>query len=470
MKILLIHPQWLETYGNYKAAAKQGVFYPPLGIMYIGTLLKQKNHDIRLIDAEAEGKTINEILQFLKEFKPDLVGITSTTPIYHKAKELAQKIKEAMNIPIVIGGAHACVMREKTLEDCQYFDYVVYGEGEITALELIEALEGKKKLKDIRGLVYREKGKIIKNSQREFIKDLNSLPIPDRSLIKNEKYMWSAPGKGIVKTASIMASRGCPFHCLYCSQRNVFGETLRYRSADNILKEIEEIVNKYGINHLTFLDDNLTINRKLMIDMSNQIIERGIKITFEGSTRANLVDEELLKKLKEAGLRRISFGIESGNQRILEVIKKGVTLEEIRNAYKIAKKTGLETRGSAMIGLPTETRKEVMDTLNFIKSLDDCDQIYLNITTPYPGTELSRMAEQGEGGIKLLSKDYSEYKRYGGPVIEVNDLKRKDLIKLQKKGFLMFYLKPKRIYYNIKRAGIKAGIKNAIAFAKSIFK
>ncbi|MDD5650608.1 MAG: radical SAM protein [Candidatus Nanoarchaeia archaeon] len=469
MKILLIHPHWMESYGRFKDAAKQAVFYPPLGLMYIGTLLEQKGNEVKLIDAEAEGKTIDEIINEVNTFNPDLIGITSTTPIYHKAKELAKKIKEIKNIPIVLGGAHACVMLEKVLEDCKYFDYVVYGEGEHTTLELLEYLKGKKKIETIKGLIYRKNEKIIKNPTREFLKDLDSLPLPDRSLIKTENYLWSVPKKGIVKIASIQASRGCPFNCIYCSQRNVFGKTIRFRKEKYVLAEIENLVKNYDVHHIVFLDDNLTLNKELMKELSDDLIKKNLNITWEGSTRANLVDEEILTIMKKAGLVRLSFGIESGNEDILKVIKKGVNLTEIKNAFRIAKKLGIETKGSVMIGLPTETKKEIMNTLHFIEKLDDCDQVYLNITTPYPGTELYDMAVKGENGLKLLSNDFSTYKRYGDPVMEVNGLKKKDLINLQRKGFLMFYLKPKRIYYNLKRAGPKAAVKNVKAFIKSIF-
>ena len=153
----------------------------------------------------------------------------------------------------------------------------------------------------------------------------------------------------------------------------------------------------------------------------------------------------------------------------MKKIKKGIRLKEIKEAYRIARKVGLETRGSVMLGHPFETKKTALETLRFITDLRDCQQAYINIATPYPGTELYDMALKGEGGIRLLTQDFKEYRRYGDAVIEVNDLHKQDLIKLQRKGFLMFYLKPKRIIYNLKRAGIVAGIINAMAFLKSVF-
>ncbi len=469
MKVLLIHPYWIETYGKYKEAAKKAVFYPPLGLCYLASCLIKNKHDVKIIDAEAEGKRFRDIIKDVINYKPDLVGVTSTSPIYHTAKKVAEGIKKSLDVPILIGGSHACVLPIKTLEDCKCFDFLILGEGEKTIVELADAIENKKSLKKIKGLVYRENEKIIQNEPRHYEKNLDNIPFPARHLLKLDKYFWSVPKKGFVKTTSIMTTRGCPFQCIYCSQRNVFGRVVRSRSPENIVKEFEEVVNKHGIKHFAVLDDTVTLDRDRIIKICNLLIKKNLNITWEGMTRANRIDEELLRIMKKSGLVRLSFGIESGNQRILNVIKKGITLEDIKKAYEITKKCGIETRGSAMIGLPSETTKEVMDTLKFIRKLKGCDQIYLNITTPYPGTELYDMAIKGDKGIRLLSHDFSQYKRYGGPVIEVNNLTRKKLIWLQKLGFLMFYVTPRRMYYNFKRAGFKAGFKNVIAFIKSVF-
>ncbi|HPN95522.1 MAG TPA: radical SAM protein, partial [bacterium] len=176
------------------------------------------------------------------------------------------------------------------------------------------------------------------------------------------------------------------------------------------------------------------------------------------------IDEELLAAMKKAGLIRLSFGIESGDPEILKKIKKSVTLEQIKAAYKAAAKVGIETRGSAMLGHPYETRKTAWRTLKFIRGIKECLQIYLNVACPYPGTELYECAVKGEGGMRLLTTDYTQYKRYGDPVIEVNDLSSRDLKRLQTIGLFYFYLTPRRVWYNVfKRAGLRAGIKNVLA-------
>jgi len=249
----------------------------------------------------------------------------------------------------------------------------------------------------------------------------------------------------------------------------MFGKKVRFRSPNNFVSEMEAVVSDYGINHFQFIDDTLTLNHDLVYKMCDEIKSRGLDITWEGWTRATTINERILTKMKKAGLVRLSFGIESGNPEILKTIKKGVTLDELKKGYRIAKKVGLETRGSVMLGHPCETKDTLADTLDFIQKLNDCDQMYINITTPYPGTELYDIAKKGECGMRLLTTDFSSYKRYGNAVVEVNDLSRQDLIRHQRLGFLKFYLTPKRILYNLRRAGIRAGLKNAVAFLRSVF-
>ena len=464
----MIQPPWSEIYGRYKPAARVGVLYPPLGLCYLAAAVEKDRHKVQVFDMESQGMNLSSLIEKVDSGKPDLIGITSTTPLFYQAKRIAQKIKERMDIPIAIGGSHVTVMSREAMEDCRSFDYGVYGEGERTFVELVNNLASKKQINNIQGLLYRENGLIVRTEPRPFESDLDSLAFPDRNLLDLNKYIWSVPGKGIAKFTTILTSRGCPFQCIFCSQRTVFGTRVRYRRPENVLNEIEHLVNDLGIKHFAFLDETLTLDRKHVEDICRGIIEREIEITWEGWTRANTVDEDLLRLMKRAGFVRISFGIESGDPEILKVIKKGEKLEDFIKGYRIAKKVGLETRASLILGHPYETKKSAIRSLSFVRKIKGCDQLYLNISTPYPGTELYEIAKKGEGGMRLLTDDFAEYRRYGNPVIEVNDLTKEDLIKLQKKGFLSFYLTPGRIYYNLKRAGIRAGFKNVIGFLKSM--
>lgn len=468
MRILLIYPPWIKIYDKYQSAAKLECVSPPLGLCYLASPLIKEQHTVRIIDAESENWQIEKVVKEGLDWNPDLIGLTSTTPIFHTVKKIARLFKKKTKVPIVIGGVHITIMRNQVLKGCKDFDFGVFGEGEKTIVELVRALDQKKGLENILGLIYRRGKEVVQNAPRPLKENLDLIPFPDRRLLNLEHYKHSLPGKGFIRYANIFTSRGCPYRCIFCSQHTMFGRKVRYRSVENVIAELELMINELKIRHIIFMDETLSLNPDRLRGICESIIKKNLKFTWEGWTRANTIDESLLRLMKKAGMIRISFGIESGDPKILKVIKKGITLSEIRKAYKIAKKVGLETRGSLIIGHPYETKKKVLRSLRFVKSLKECDQLYLNICVPYPGTELYEIAQKGEGGMRLLTKDFSKYKRYGEPVIEVNDLKKRDLVKLQRKGLWMFYLTLGRIRYNLKRAGWKAAVKNTVAFLRSI--
>ncbi|MBL7196589.1 MAG: cobalamin-dependent protein [Candidatus Omnitrophica bacterium] len=470
MKILFISPPWGDVYSNYKSAAKIGNAYPPLGLCYLSAVLEGEGHITKIIDAEVENKSIFDIANEVKQFQPHAIGMSVTSPLFHIVRTLAAELKKLFpSIIVFIGGPHCSAVREQTLSESKYIDYCLYGEGERNILEFINLIKGKKKLEDVRGLIYRGAGgKIRINTPSDLIDDLDSIPFPLRNKLQLEKYKWSVPGKGIVKFTTIMTSRGCPFSCVFCSTHTVFGKRIRNRSVSNILNELQLLTEKEGIKHFAFIDDTFTLNHERMRELCAGIKDYGFDITWEGWTRANTINYDILKTMRDAGFIRISFGIESANETVARIIRKEVPLEAYPEAYRIAKELKIETRGSVILGNPGETQKSALETLNFARNLKDCDQIYINIATPYPATELYKIAKSGRYGMKLLTDNLSKYKRYGNAVIEVNDLKREDLVKFQRKGFMMFYFTPARIWYNFKRAGLIAFVKNALAFVWSL--
>jgi radical SAM superfamily enzyme YgiQ (UPF0313 family) len=478
LKILLINPPAIVAYGSYKAAAKVGASpQMPLGILYIASVLDKAGHQIKVIDCDIDELDLNKINDIIDKEKPDIVGLTATTPIFSNTREIINQIKKKFsNIKIFLGGYHFTALPIQSMKSCPV-DYGFYGESEVTAVELanyIGECQSKdkelslEKLKTIKGLLFKYKNKIVINKKRPLIKNLDRIPYPKREFLRYKKYIWSVPGKGLVPITSITTQRGCPFQCIFCGVQTIF-PGVRFRSIENMMEELDYIINKLGIKHVQFQDDTLTLNRKKVEEMYSEIKKRKLKFTWEGYTRANVIDESLLSLLKSVGLVRLSFGVESGNRKILEAIKKGVKKEDYEKAYKLCHKLGIETRCSLMLGHPFETKKTIKETMKFANSLK-CYQAYINITTPYPGSELLELARNDYGGIKLLTEDWEEYRRYGNSVMEMNDLKVKDLIKLQKWAYRKFYLRPHIIWYNIKRAGIKAAIINGIAFFKSVLR
>jgi len=471
MKILLVAPPWLDVYGDFREAARLGCASPPLGLMYLGGVIRKIGSDCRVVDMETQNVSPEALLKIIADYSPDIVGLTATTPIFDNACSLARLIRQSHpKLTLGLGGVHSTVIGSEALEQCAELDFQVRGEGEQTIQEIIAALEAGKSFFNIKGVLYRENGQIIENPPRTPIEDINIVPSPARDLVNSHLYKYSVPGKkGFVPYATIFTSRGCPFECIFCSQHTMYGRRMRWFNLDRVMEELKHIVRDLDIHHVIIMDDTLTLSRKRTLALCKAIIGEGLDFTWEGWTRANTIDEDLLRVMKNAGLVRLSLGIESGDPEILKIIKKKVTLEEIRDAYRIAAKVGIETRGSAMLGHPYETRETAWRTLKFIRSIPELKQIFLNVACPYPGTELFDYAANGRGGMRLLTRDYSRYKRYGDPVIEVNDLSARDLKRMQLMGLIYFYFTPGRIYYNVfRRSGVWPGIVNSLAFARGV--
>ncbi|MBU0979699.1 MAG: B12-binding domain-containing radical SAM protein [Nanoarchaeota archaeon] len=469
MRVMLINPPAIEAYGKYKAAAKAGATpQAPLGVCYIAAQLEKHGHDVRLIDADIEGYGPDEISQEIKDFKPEVLGITATTPIYPTANKIFSLAKEIdKSLVTILGGFHITALPMRTMKESTA-DFGLFGEAEETIVELLDCIKEGKEPSGVKGILFRKGKEIMMNPLREQIQNLDALPFPALHLLKHDKYLWSVPGKGTVPVAAITTQRGCPFQCIFCGVQTMF-KGIRYRSIPNVVDEIEHRVNELGIKHFYIQDDTMTMNKAKMLDMCREIKKRKLEVTWEGYTRANTITPELLQVMKDAGLVRLSFGVESGNDKVLKAIKKGIKKEDMVKAYEMCHAAGIETRGSFMLGHPFETKETIKETIDFAKSLK-MYQAYINITTPYPGSELYTLAKEGYGGITLLTDDWQEFRRYGNAVMEMNDLTKDDLIKLQKKAYRQFYLRPHIIWYNIRRAGLRAAWQNGVAFFKSVLR
>lgn len=470
MRALLVAPPWLDIYGDFKAAAKLGCVGHPLGLAYLGGAIHAIGGECRIVDMESEELGVDDLIRVIREYEPGIVGLSATTPVFQNATRLAQAIKKERPDQLVgLGGVHSTVVGRVALEECPSFDFQVVGEAEETIQDICGAVEAGKSLDGIPGVNVRRNGAILETPRRPLVADLDRLPVPARHLLNADLYRHSLPGQGFIRYANVFTSRGCPFQCVFCSQHTMHGRRVRFHSIERVIEELQDITENLGVGHVIMMDETLTLKRDHTLGLCQAIRDSGLKFTWEGWTHASTIDEELLRAMKAAGLIRLSFGIESGDPDILKRIKKGVTIEQIRNAYRIASKVGIETRGSAMLGHPCETRATAWRTIKFIRSIKECQQMFLNVACPYPGTELYDCAVNERDGLKLLSTDYSRYKRYGDPVISVNDLDPRALKWFQTLGLLYFYLTPSRIWYNmVKRAGLRTGLVNAFAFLKGI--
>ena len=444
MRILLINPPNLNPVASVlpEALEKERGHNPPLGLLYIAGYLKAQkgNYDVRLIDSPTENLDYSQLSEKIRDFNPEIAGITTmsfTIIDALKTAALVKKINPA--IKVVFGGVHVHIYGKETL-DLGNSDFIVLGEGEKTFHQLVENIGSEEKLKEIPGLIFYDKeGTLVRTPPSEFIENLDELPFPARDLIDNKKY-FSALGANRQVTTMI-TSRGCPFRCLFCD-RPQLGKRFRARSPKNVADEMEQCLKNYGIKEFLVYDDTITVQRQRVIDICDEIIRRKLNIVWDIRARVDTIDEALLSALKKAGCARIHYGVESGTQKVLDIFQKGITLEQAERVFKLTKKAGIQTLGYFMIGNPTETKEDVLKTISFAKKLS-ADYVHITTTIPYPDTKLYFLALQ-EG---IIEKDvWLEFAKnpslsFVPPVWDKN-LSRQDLHNLMKMAYKEFYFRP----------------------------
>lgn len=436
MKILLINPP-----------GKTSFITPPLGLLYLAASLRKAGHQPLILDFLLEKFDQNSLFKIITQ-GVKVIGISAVTPLIHNAIFLADLIKKKFPEKIIVlGGPHPTLLPKETLENCQGVDFIIKGEGEERINSFIDYLEGKKKEEGLDGIAFKKDGEIIDLPQKKYIENLDNLPFPARELVSIEKYSEVLDSAKKPAT-TLITSRGCPFKCIYCS-KPVFGNFFRARTPENILKEIEFLKEKYKIKEIIFYDDSFTLDRERIIKLCQLLIEKNLNISWKCETRVNLIDEELLQLMKKAGCHLIGYGIESGNQEILNILKKGITIAAIQKAVKMTKKAKIDALGYFMLGIPGETEKEIKETINFAKSLN-LDFVQFSIATAYPGTELYALAEtQGK-----LPKDFQGAFYALGSQEEITslcDLTPQILKSYLKKAYRSFYLRPSYISQKISK-------------------
>jgi len=420
MKALLINPPYnIENY--YGKLSELAFVFPPVGLTYLAGFIREKGHQVYIYDFQIEEQNFQE---FLKKFQPEFVGITCQTAVFYNTLKLAKEIKkEFPKVPIAVGGVHGSY-RPHDFFESPNIDLVVKGEGEITLSEILDYYQNKNnKLENIKGISFKKGNKIIDNPPQELIKNLDILPMPAIDLLPLEKYRVSPDNYLGGRVGLITTARGCPFNCIFCACKQAFNRTYRARDLDKVLREIDYYVKNYQISQLFIMDDTFALDKKRAIDFCNRMTKAGYnkKILWWCQTRVDLVDKELVKKMEEAGCKILSFGIESGVQRILDTISKRTTLKQIRKAIKLTRKMGLEPRGSFILGLPGESFFDSLKTIFFSLTLP-LSQSKFGLATPYPGTKLWDIA-LAEGQVKDKCEDWNRftqmaaYTKYNPPYI-----------------------------------------------------
>lgn len=416
---------------------------PHLGLAHLAAVLKQAGHTVSLLDCAAEGIGEKRFRALLKEMRPRVMGITADTSFVNLAHQTCRAAKEIHpDLLTVIGGSHVTALPAQTLEEFPAFDVAVQGEGEQTFLELMEAVQSGSSFADIRGTSCRE-GDVIRSAEpREVIGDLDNLPLPDWEIFPLQRYrsMW-----GIHKKLEfpIMTGRGCPHRCVFC-QRSM-GREIRMMSPGRIVEEMERDV-KLGAKSLIFCDETFTLQKKRTLEICEAILKKGLqkRLTWNCETRVDHVDEEILRAMRRAGCSLISYGVESGNDQVLRHSKKDITVEQIREAFHLARKVGLKTYMLLIFGLPFETERSLQDTINLMMEVNP-HYVSIGILVPFPGTEALEMAQKGIGGLRLLSRRWNDYGKHMGDAIELKQLPANKLKAYQSKAYTTFYFRPSRI-------------------------
>ncbi|HLB74399.1 MAG TPA: radical SAM protein [Sedimentisphaerales bacterium] len=403
MRVLLIEPPFQRFTG-----LKCDWF--PLGLGYVASTLRSRGFCVRIYNAEFHTKPQYlryakmldrsqnycnalededhpiwlEVRDVIESFCPDVVGLTVKTPKLNSARRIAEICKSIdKGIVVVAGGPHPTVLPEEVVGD-ENIDYAVRGEGEVTMLELVEALQGRRALDDIDGISYRRRSAICHNKNRALISDLDNNPLPSKELLID------AGSLDTEAFGDIITSRGCPFRCAYCAAHLTWTRNVRYRSISNIIEEIRAVIDAYGTTQFTLWDDSFTLNRKRTIEFCEALRRERLKINWACNTRFDLLDEEIITRLKEAGCNNVELGVESGSARMLRLVRKGISIDKIKNMGNILRKNNLYWSGFFMIGLPTETPDDIRATIELMKMLKPNYSTF-SIFTPYPGTELYEM-------------------------------------------------------------------------------
>ena len=439
MHLVLVNP-------NFQAAVRhvaQTSVGPPLGLAYLAAAVRRVGHRVDIVDANALDLSVDETVRTVGNLRPDAVGATATTPTVGRAGEILAKIKSnTPDMVSLLGGPHVTHLPARTLQELPEVDLVFRGEGEDILPQVLEVLASRSRsaLQEIPGLAWRTPdGAIVDTGIAPPIQDLDALAQPARDLLPMERYR--CPDSDAFTT--LLAMRGCPYSCVYCAVPSVHGKRVRYRSSQAVVDEIATTHERWGTEFFSFLDDTFTTRRDWVLDFAGRMRAAGLhrRVRWICLTRVDLVDPELLAAMRGAGCVRVEFGIESGSERGRAFLKKGVTPDQVRAAFRMARRAGLSTMGFAILNIPGETSADIEETYQLVREADP-DFLQVSLLTPYPGTALHRLAS--ENGW-ILTEDWSLYSFLNHAVLANPEFSPEEVKALHLRFLRRFYYRPATI-------------------------
>jgi len=404
-----------------------------LGLGYLGAVLEENKYEVDVVDCQVLQLSYDDFRSEIVKRRPDIVGLTSTTLTYLSALKLARITKEVLpDCLAIIGGPHVTFWDKEALEECPALDVIVRREGEYTLLELVQKVEAGESFRDVLGITYRKDREFVRNPDRPYIENLDSLPFPAR-------HLW--PMDKLRKYEDILylaASRGCVFWCEFCATVRMHGRKFRMRSPKNIVDELEFLYKTYGVTNFTFCDDAFTVEPERTEELCRLIIERKLKIKWNCGTRIDMLTKELLLTMREAGCISVWSGVESGTQKVLDAMHKGITTEQTMHVYGWISELGLKPVPNVILGFPGETKKSAWETIKFVEKISPDEVGFYNIATPFPGTPLYDMVKE-KGWLRVT--DFDKYDTVT-PIFETPWLPMKELKQIREQAFHHFYMRP----------------------------
>ncbi len=468
MRVILINPPIDCVLENGNASPVTSyLFYnsAPLGLLYIAGVLEQAGETVAAIDGAAEQLNVAGVVERVVEFGPDVIGVGSFTVSFETTRRLAAELKKVLpDVPIILGSYHVTLVPEEAMED-DSFDVGVLGEGEHAMAELVEHYRSGTPLEEIAGICYRkEDGTLHFTPPRKKFKALDELPFPSRELLPPNIYRPVPVDEHAFPKFSMVTSRGCPHACAFC-QKSRTG--YRSHSPGYIVDEIEHVVRDFGVQDIAFVDSLFCANKKRVHAICDEILRRGVKVSWTCSSRVEVVDKPLLEKMKAAGCWRTRFGVESGSDRVLDFISKGITKEKIRNAITWADEVGLRPKAFFMVGHMPDTRESILETIEFAKSIPLHD-VTVQINTILPETPQEELwKREGEKWGRIINPGHDE-KSFWEPTFVPWGMEPHEIIDLHRQFYREFYFRPVTLARHMENMHSWADVRKYVA-ASNLF-
>lgn len=389
-RLVLVEPPYVFWDRRMDRLRETEESIPGVGMLTLAAVARAKGYEVSLIDAKGSGETVEEVARRIQDIRPDVVGFSATTISVTNAQRIAERLKAwSPECVTVLGGPHVSAIPERTLQACPAIDFGIVGEGEISFFELLDALAAGSDPSVTGGLVWREGGHVRASPRAPYLDDLDSLPFPAWDLVPGFPYGFRPSLFSYRRSpvATLVTSRGCPFSCAFCD-RSTSGKRGRYHSTESVVAHCRELVH-YGVRHVIFYDDLFTVRRQRVVELCEAFLAEGFDFTWSCNSHPNLLDAASLALMKKAGCWQIAYGIESGSQRVLDVVKREVRLPKMRETLRMTRDAGIRTKGYLMIGHPTETEETLAETNEFLSKVE-LDLCQVTKFTPYPGTPAYR--------------------------------------------------------------------------------